>query len=243
MINSRDNFYVYIHYRLDNMQPFYIGKGTGDRAHRKNNRSKWWLNIVNKFGYEVKIVSDNLSEEDAFELEIFLIDELGRKDLNKGPLINLTNGGDGVSGYKFTEEQRKALSDSHKGIKSHLYCKKGANHYLYGKKQSQEHIDKRVASLTGKRRSDSAKQQQSIRMSGTKLSQNTKDKIAKIRCEKVICFTDNGFHREFDSLSEGAIYFNIHITNISNCCLGIRQSAGKHPETNEKLRWRKFDAE
>ena len=36
---------------------------------------------------------------------------------------------------------------------------KGANHYLYGKKQSQEHIDKRVVSLTGKRRSDSAKQQ------------------------------------------------------------------------------------
>ncbi len=244
MINSRDikeEFYVYLHKKADNGEPFYVGKGKGLRAYSAKHRSNWWTNVTTKHGCDVVIIDNNLSEGDAFELEVFLISELGRADLGLGPLVNMTNGGDGISGYKFTEEQRKRLSDTHKGKEYNSPLKKGSDNHMYGVKQSQDTINKRRLSLIGKKRSDIVKEQQSIRMTGTKLSQDTKDKIAKIKCKKVICYTDNGFYKEFDSLSDGASHFNIHITNISCCCLGTRKSAGRHPETKEKLQWRNID--
>lgn len=243
MINSRSDFYVYVHLRADNMEPFYVGKGSADRAYRKNHRSKWWERTVNKYGYIIKIVDNDLYEHEAFELEEFLIQELGRKDLKLGTLLNLTDGGDGISGYRFTPEQRVNLSNSHKGERSHNFGKKGLDSPLYGKRQSKETIEKRRLKLIGRKRNDDLKMQASIRMLGVKLSQDTRDKIAKSKCEKVICYTDDGFYKEFNSLLEGAMYFNIHITNISCCCTGTRKSAGKHPTTNKKLHWRKLNAE
>ncbi len=34
------NFYIYAHMKISDGTPFYIGKGYGRRAFRKNNRSK-----------------------------------------------------------------------------------------------------------------------------------------------------------------------------------------------------------
>lgn len=57
-----------------------------------------------------------------------------------GKSYNISDGGEGNWGYKFTDEQRKRMSESHKG-----------------KKQSEETIAKRVAKNTGKKRSDEQK--------------------------------------------------------------------------------------
>lgn len=246
MINSRDikdHFYVYLHIRVDTKEIFYIGKGTGDRAYRKNNRSKWWNNIVNKHDYIVHIVDEKLSEATAFELETFLISEIGRADLNLGPLINMTNGGDGVSGYKFTDEQRKALSDSHKGEKSHLFGKRGIDVPHFGRKQSEEEKIKRSNSLKGLKRSQDVKDAQSKRLIGRKLSIATKEKLSLQKMQKVECYTDSGFQKSFTSIMEASLEMNVQMANISSCCLGKRQSAGKHIDTKEKLRWRKIHAE
>lgn len=246
MINSRnikDDFYVYLHIRADNGAPFYVGKGIGTRAYRTNHRSRWWSSIAVKYGYEVKIIASNLLEDEAFELEMFLISEIGRSDLNLGPLVNMTNGGDGVSGYKFTEEQKKTLSDTHKGEKSHMYGKKGELCHLFGTKASDETKQKMSLAQKGKKRSSEIRQAQSDRMLGIIHSQETINKIAEAHCKKVICHTDSGIYIEFNSLSEASDYFNTCITNISQCCKGNRHSAGKHPETKEKLYWRKVNGE
>lgn len=113
---------VYRHRRLDNNQVFYVGIGkTEKRAYNKsNNRSLFWKNIVNKTNYKVEILYHNLSWEEACELEIFLISLYGRKDLNLGSLVNLTDGGDGSKGYKhktlrvFSKESRLKMSISQK---------------------------------------------------------------------------------------------------------------------------------
>ncbi len=89
------NKVVYLHRRNDDNSVFYVGMGSRKRAFDKYSRNYYWKNIVKKHDYTCEIVAKDLSIEDAYELEMFIISELGRKDLNKGRLVNLTNGGDG----------------------------------------------------------------------------------------------------------------------------------------------------
>jgi hypothetical protein len=54
------------------------------------------------------LLKQNLTEEEAFKHEKYMIAVFGRKDLETGILRNLTDGGDGVSGYIPSESVRKA---------------------------------------------------------------------------------------------------------------------------------------
>lgn len=92
------DFYVYAHKKKTTGVIFYIGKGSADRAWSKSGRSKIWHNTVNKHGLIVEILECNLQEWWAFELEKNLIALYGRLTDKAGPLVNLTDGGEGMSG-------------------------------------------------------------------------------------------------------------------------------------------------
>ena len=55
---------------------------------------------------------------------------------------------------------------------------------------------------------------------------------------KIICITTG---KIFDSQTEGGQYYNINIGSISSCCGKKIKSAGKHPETGEKMVWMYYD--
>ena len=95
------SFYTYFHTRNDTGKVFYVGKGKGRRAHEPG-RNPHWKNIVAKHGYTVHFAMTRLSEAEAFEHEKFLI--LCFKDMGIY-LTNMTDGGEGVSGYKHTEQE------------------------------------------------------------------------------------------------------------------------------------------
>ena len=101
--------YVYQHIRLDTDEVFYIGIGSDTdgkykRAYKKNGRNNpHWNNIVNKAGYRVEILTDNVSWEEACEEEKILIKYYGRKNLNEGKLVNFTDGGEGSLGIKASD--------------------------------------------------------------------------------------------------------------------------------------------
>ena len=101
--------YVYGKYKF-NYEPFYIGKGSRNRMYshinikslncdknkHKANRIK--LLLFNNFDLHdefINKISDNLSIKDAFDLEIKLISLIGRSDLRTGPLLNMSEGGEG----------------------------------------------------------------------------------------------------------------------------------------------------
>ena len=126
-------FYVYLH-KKPNGQIFYVGKGKGYRATQKSNRNAYWKRVVDKYGYNVTIFKDNMTEQEAFNLEMELIEAIGLENLT-----NLTVGGDGISGFThkaetkrkiglansggsswskgktFSEEHKRKISDAHKG--------------------------------------------------------------------------------------------------------------------------------
>lgn len=94
--------YTYIHRREADGTPFYVGKGTGDRAWRRSGRSSHWRSIVAKHGLVVDIVALHQSDEAAFDDEIRLIANARAAGV---PIINRTIGGDGVRGVPRTPGQ------------------------------------------------------------------------------------------------------------------------------------------
>lgn len=115
MIHRRDEFYVYLHKRPGSLAPFYVGKGTGHRASMVTGRGAHWASIVKKHGgFDVAVVEFFDSEEESFAHERFLIASFKAVGV---VLANKTEGGDGVSGHRHTEEARRKMSESRKGRK------------------------------------------------------------------------------------------------------------------------------
>ena len=107
----------YQHRRLDTNEIFYIGIGKEkSRAYNDRNRNKYWKRIVNKTNYNVEILTDNLSWENAQEAEIQLIKLYGKKNLNNGTLCNMTDGGEGFFGGKHSDETKLKMKKSNKGF-------------------------------------------------------------------------------------------------------------------------------
>ncbi|MCK5605154.1 hypothetical protein KAR91_24905 [Candidatus Pacearchaeota archaeon] len=198
-----NRFYVYVYldplipgrFEYDDFcfyyQPFYVGKGTGDRINShifearnfydhkikpggtyKCNKIRKIINLCNHEPYKI-IIENNTNESKAFNIEKKLINEIGRLDLKRGPLLNLTDGGDGTSGYKYPDYLRRLRSEAIIGELNHNY----------GKSHSIDHKSKISTSLSGKNNPNYG---QSEKFSGTrnsmfgkKHSDETKEKISK----------------------------------------------------------------
>lgn len=111
-MSVENRYYVYIHRKEDTNDVFYVGKGSGERAKQTTSRSRWWTAVKDKHGFTVEIIEKGLSEFDAFNLEIETIKFYRECGYN---LVNLTNGGEGSSGYSPSAETRAKLSAAHKG--------------------------------------------------------------------------------------------------------------------------------
>lgn len=134
-------------YKITNLinEKIYIGK-TFDIQKRwnkhletvkyKGNGYQYLHKSIEKYGVEnflIESLEVNLNEELAFEREKFWIKELNSNNPNIG--MNLTIGGEGVTGHKWSEEQHSKLS--------------GSNHYNYGKSLPMKTKEKLSLALSG----------------------------------------------------------------------------------------------
>jgi predicted XRE-type DNA-binding protein len=178
------SYYLYRHVRLDTNEVFYIGVGTKNnkhlgfpseykRAYYKNNRSNHWKNIINKTNYNVEILFESDCLSIIYEKEREFIELYGRKDLNKGTLVNHNNGGGGLEDSKHTEEAKKKISESNKGRIS----------AMLNKKHSEE--TKLKIGLANKGKKLTIKQKEILSISNSGMNNNkakfTDDDIIKIR--------------------------------------------------------------
>ena len=88
MIN---NFVVYIYYRLDNGNPYYVGEGRPRRPFQNSKRNPWCTNITNKHGKRVEIVKSGLTKAEALELETFYIKKLIAEGYDLTNIIECSN--------------------------------------------------------------------------------------------------------------------------------------------------------
>ncbi len=118
-------FYAYIHCKPDG-SPFYVGKGKGGRAYEfKRPRNPYYANTVAKYGTPLVGKLDCSSEEIAFELEKGLIKCLRRMGVK---LTNLTDGGDGTSGYRHDDAAKEKCRIAASGPNNSWYGKKRPEH-------------------------------------------------------------------------------------------------------------------
>ena len=102
------HYYTYAYLREDKT-PYYIGKGKGNRLYKRGSR----VFAPPKDKSRIIYLKQNLTEEEAFKHEIYMIAVLGRIDLGTGILHNMTDGGEGISNP--SEETRRKMSETHKG--------------------------------------------------------------------------------------------------------------------------------
>lgn len=182
-MDPRCDFYVYVIFRPDG-SPCYVGKGRGRRwrTHLSASHNPLLRGIVDRSSGDIPIVTirSGLTNDDAILIEASFIKAIGR--FPYGPLVNMTDGGDGGSaGVKQSPErienrvrhlrgkrrpahvvEKVAFANRGKKrseeVKAKLRGPKSDEHRLklrlakLGTKQSRESVELRIASLRGRPR-------------------------------------------------------------------------------------------
>jgi hypothetical protein len=170
---TQNRFYVYEHLRSDTGAIFYVGKGTGKRCFVKSHhhRNEFWQRTEKKAGgFCVRMVAKDVDEELAFLVEQERISQMRIVGVR---LCNMTDGGDGTSGWIKTPEWRKKIGAAHRG-----------------KTVSKQTKAKLSASAIGYRHSEDAKAKMSASRLGMqntlghKHSEEAKQKMRKPRVNK-----------------------------------------------------------
>lgn len=178
-----NKFYVYILVNSKNNIPFYVGKGSGLRildhfVSSIKNPKKYLHYKINKFIQENKWPDIKIrfceDEELAFLLETELISLYGRKDLGRGPLLNQTDGGEGLIGRIISEKTREKM----RARRHSEETKKKISVSHIGKHLSKETLTKMSQVQKGKLLSKEHKNNISKARKGWKFSEETLQKLS-----------------------------------------------------------------
>lgn len=207
-------YYVYAYIRLDTNTYFYIGKGKDNRCLRLDNRKQHFMNIFNKVPCIVEILKDNLTEDEAFQLEVdtiydlvfnegYSIDIKGIEKNNNGcHLVNCTWGGEGTSGLSI--------------------------------KQSQETIDKRVAKNIGQTRTE--EQRQHLREGMIKRLEKDPHSIDNFKYSRLGVEVSEETRRKISEWQTGRELTEEHKSNISK---GLNNRSQEEKDKTNKQRSKK----
>lgn len=213
--------YVYIHYKMTDSKPFYVGKGQKFRAwdNASQSRNRWWKFTALKHGVKVEICQDGLSEDNANLLEMWLIAKLKKNGEN---LCNMTDGGEGRIGH--ISNRRKTVYCSN-GMSfpstrhAELWLRENGHVKATSKNISAACTGKKVI-VHGFCWSYDAVPQSIDMMGRSPRTRNSGlSKRRKVYCSNGMCF---------ESLSEASFFAKGkrgHGSRIAACCNGERGSA------------------
>jgi hypothetical protein len=172
------NFYVYAYIRDKDSStgksgtPYYIGKGTGNRAFAKH-----YAPIpTNKSN--ISFIKQNLTEQQAHKLEIELIAKYGRKDLGTGILHNRTNGGEGISNPSVATREKLAYAKRNESAETRLKRSQAAKNRK--RTPLSEETKRKISEANlGKKRTAETKEKMSNAKINKPLAIDHKTKISK----------------------------------------------------------------
>ena len=238
------SYIVYVHVNKLNGK-VYVGQ-TCRKPNERWRNGKGYINNVHfyraieKYGwdnFDHKILYEGLTKEEADVKEIELIAFYDSTNYEKG--YNQTIGGDGTTGYKFTDEQRNAVSERQKGRlltdewKENIgKAVRGENHPFYGKKLTDKHRKHLSEShkglpshggMQGKKHTEEARRKISEANMGRVVSEETKKKIGAALSKCVKCIETGIIYSGLPEASEKTGYSK---TGICLCCNGKQKTCG-----------------
>lgn len=205
--------------------PLYIGKGKDNRYkdHLTDCRNKIFENKIaywNRNGIEpmIEFIETNLTEQEAWDLETSIIKDIGRLDKDEGPLLNLTDGGEGASG----------IIPWNKGKRTQDYlspeARKKHTEYLTGLKKPEGHGQKVSVALRGKPKSESHKKALSESLKGNEP-------------------WNKGKSLHYDVWSKGKTFTEEHKKKLSESHKGKANTEEQKAKISAKLKGRKMSEE
>lgn len=244
--DSEKRYYVYVWYYKDTEQVFYVGKGTG-RRYKTRKRNDTFNNIVENNDCDCKIIKDNLTEQEAFELEIETIANYRQHGIE---LINVLEGGcnpPSLAGIPKSEEWKtKYIASIKKFYEEHPERREKASNDFKSFLKTEKGKEFR-------RRSNLAKQNEEFRLNQSikcKKANNTPEYIAKQkeivkemweskeyreshcgknnhRAQRVKQFDlDGNFIQEYETITQASLDTGVSISKISAVCKGNRKTSG-----------------
>ena len=230
-------------------EPFYIGKGNQGRINTSICRgSQFKMNKIRKVSPKnVKIIKlfEDIENREALDIEIDLISKIGRRDLSKGPLVNLTDGGDGRLESPHSEEVKMKISRTKKmqGLsiphtdetKEILRIKNlGEKNPMFGKQHTEEVKEKHSLRVSGinhpmfgkKHTEDTIKKIKTGRSQS--VDQEKSNRISKeFNSKSVIQLTlDGEFIKEYESIKVASIETGLSESIIGKTCRGVIKKPG-----------------
>jgi hypothetical protein len=173
-------------------------------------------------------------EQSCFEMEMFLISLYGRKDNKTGILCNHTDGGEGNSGWKMSQNQKDHLSKLKKG-------KPGRS----GWKMNQLQKDKLSKSKTGipspikgikkKPHTEEHKNRVSNKLKGRDMSMQTeKARLVNLGKERTLDYVNNNSKTKYSRYDAACLVKEFFDSGLS--CLAFTKSKNiKHSTFNHWL--------
>ena len=233
---EHNDYVVYIHIRLDKNIPFYVGKGRKNRPYNFKARNKFWKNIYNYCGGNIKvdIIFKDLTEKESLVKE----HELDLKLKNEGYLLTniVETGIIGSSGHKKSQDWKNWYSELMSNINSNrILTEEHKLNISISNKKFGERPWIRDSNL-GRIQSEKTRQKKSEKLKGRIQSKTEKDKRSQSNKKSIIQYDLEGnFIKEWLSAKDFALFFNPN--NEYNIRTSISACLRKKQETSYGFKW------
>ena len=241
MSEKINKYYVYEWYIVSTGEVFYVGKGSRERYKVLKKENKGFMKIYNAYECDVRIICRDMSEEEAFNLEIETIEKY--RKINSKILVNVLDGGNqppclkgeehplyglkGVLhpayGYKYTEQDKKKVSE---GQKKYLSSEKGKKEKSSRSKKvmSNPEVRQKISNNTRAFYND-----EENRKRHSEIMKNVYNLEGTIEASKraVVQLTLQGeYIATFNSIKEASISTGASSSHIGCVCVGRRKQCG-----------------
>jgi group I intron endonuclease len=218
--------------------------GLNGKQYIYDNRGRF-ANAIKKYGwdnFEHVVVCENLSQQQACTKEIELIAAYKTQDPEYG--YNIQAGGQlGNDGVTFSEESKEKMRKAKLGKKLSEEHKKKIGLSGKGRKatpKTPEGLQQLHDANIGKTIPDEVRKKISKTLTGIKRSPETLQRRKEHRKDLVKVYCPE-LNMTYPSIGDAARDTLVPRANIQKCLKGERHSAGRHPETNQKLHWIKVE--